>query len=745
MNGIAPVVTRFFRDARRRKVFRTGALYVVGAWLALQVADVTFPGFGIPEAAIQALVWAAVLGLPVALVFGWLFEIGAGGIRRTAHAEAGALDQPQPLGRRDYLILTAFAAIGAVLVFRAVQDIRETPLVDSRTADDALREGVERLENSIAVLPFANISEDPANDYFCDGISEEILNQLHGLGDLKVIGRTSSFAFKGSNYGIARISALLGVRFVLQGSVRKTGQHLRISTQLLDQDGVQVWSESFDRQLKNVFDIQSEIASAVAATVASQVTPMPDTGHQPDIEAYEHYLAGRELLHRRDSTRALAELSEAVEIDPEFAEAHAELAIAEVFNETPGGVDRARRSIERALRLKPRLLRAQAAKGLLLTHGDSPDPAGAERVLREVLAQDPNMSDALNWLTNALTQQGREDETRPILERAALIDPLHPSIALNLADRLLEEGQTERAQRIYERLLEQPTPSPMAYFAVSGIYRWTGRLIELNAAHKSLVLSDPSFGNLFFLMLSYAVLGDWPQAESVNERLMRVTPQGPGRIARRAILPGVRGQTDIAVRRLRDALDELGLTLSDLTSEERIIAGTHFARGGDYAAAIEVLEPVVDIESPGSSVMPGGLSHGGHALAWAYLRTGAAAKAARLLAAEARECSSALAAGRPRESWDLYRCAETELLRGNIEPALAIFEQAIDAGWRDYYLRERDPYWASVAKDRRYRALMEKVKADVDRQRAEVQRIDASDGFLAKLDATIAGSAARGP
>src|SRR5688572_17594857 len=135
-NSIVQAVIRLFREAHRRKVFRTGALYVVGAWLGLQVADVTFPGFGIPEAAIQALVWAAVLGLPVALAFGWLFEIGLGGIHRTALAEAGEAAEPQPLARRDYLILAAFAAIAVVLVYRAAQDVRETPK-DSLAAEVA--------------------------------------------------------------------------------------------------------------------------------------------------------------------------------------------------------------------------------------------------------------------------------------------------------------------------------------------------------------------------------------------------------------------------------------------------------------------------------------------------------------------------------------------------------------------------------------------------------------------------------
>lgn len=743
MKGSVPVISWVYREARRRKVFRTGALYLVAAWLALQVADVTFPGFGIPEAAIEALVWAAVLGLPVALAFGWLFEIGPGGIHRTAPVEASEAAEPQPLAHRDYLILAAFAAIALVLGYRAAQEVRETP---KEAAVDAAAVGapdVERLANSIAVLPFANISDDPANEYFCDGIAEEILDKLGGVRELKVIGRTSSFAFKGSDYGIERISALLRVRYVLQGSVRKAGDQLRVSAQLLDAGGVQVWSESFDRQLRNVFQIQSEIASAVASTVASQVVPETGGGHEPNLDAYEYYLAGRTLLHRRDSVRAREELQRAVALDPEFAEAHAELAITQAFDDTPGAMDRARASVKRALQLKPRLVRARAAEGFLLLNGDPRDPAGAERVLREVLDQDPNMSDALNWLQSALHEQGRDDEARTILERAVVIDPLHPSIAANLADQLIEEGEAERAMRIYARALEHPRPSPMIAFTAMSFYRSTGRLVDLHAVRAKVALGDPSFSSLFFLLLSYAALGDWPQADAVNERLLRAPPEGPGRVFRRAVLPSLKGQTDVTVRGVREGLAELGLTLADLNEEEKIIAGVHLARGGDYARAIEVLEPIVDADSPGSTVMPGSFIHGAHALVWSYLHTGADAKASRLLAAEARECSSLRTDGRLRDSFDLHRCAQTELLRGNVEQAFAGLEKAVEAGWREYYVRERDPLWASVASDPRYRALMAKVKADVDRQRAEVRRIDASERFIEKLDAAIAAKAPR--
>lgn len=736
-------VIQLYREARRRKVFRTGALYVVGAWLALQVANTLFPGFGIPDAAIQALVWAAVLGFPAALMFGWLYEVGPDGIRRTAPAHVGEAPEPQALTRVDYLILAAFATIALVLIYRAAQDVRDTPKAGTvADAVDTTRAGTARLADSIAVLPFANISNDPDNEYFCDGISEEILNTLSGFRELNVIGRTSSFAFKDSDYGIERISALLGVRYVLQGSVRKAGDQLRVSAQLLDEKGVQVWSESFDRRLENIFEIQSEIAAAVARNVASQVLPAAETGHQPDLAAYDHYLHGRELLHVRAGDRALVELQRAVEIDPEFAEAYAELAIAEAFQGGPDDADRARRSIERALELEPRLLRARAAQAFLLGQGDPPDPVGAERILRDVLAQDPNMSDALLWLANSLHSQGRDDEARQILERAARIDPLHPSIAANLAGRLIEEGRRDEAKRIFQRVLQQPVPARMIYHIANDFYRSTGDLAELVVVQKRQVLRQPSFSSLFFLLQSCAVLGDWQMADAVNERMLRVPPEGPGRIYRRMILPGLKGQTDATLQRIREAYAERGLRLADLDPFDRVVAGTHLARGGDYAAAIEALEPVVDIDSPYSpDVTNPAYSPAAHTLAWSYLRTGAGAKATRLLAAASRECSRERTEGRLRDSWNLHRCAEAELLRGDAKQALSGLTQAIEAGWREYYVKEYNPFWASVASDPRYRALMAKVKADVDRQRAEVQRIGASEDFFAKLDAAIAARA----
>jgi tetratricopeptide (TPR) repeat protein len=532
VSKVGTAVVQLYREARRRKVFRTAALYVVGAWLALQVANVVFPGFAIPDAAIRALVWAAVAGFPIALVFGWLFEIGAGGIRRTLPVDSADLHQSPPLARRDYLILAAFAAIAAVLVVRAVQEIRETPLADSAPAAAGNRARWRRAT--------AEFDRGAPLCQHQQRSRQRLLLRRHRRGDpqravgvqgLAVIGRTSSFAFKGSDAGIDRISAVLGVSHVLQGSVRKAGDRLRISAQLLDHTGRQLWTETFDRELANVFDIQEEIAQAVATTAASRVVSRPAVRYHPNLEAYDHYLAGRELLHRRELVSARQELQRAIDLDPAFAEAHAEWAISRLIGDPSAeDLEAGRAAIERALELQPKLLRAQAARGFLLTMSRPPDWEGAETILRGVLEQDPNMSDALLWLSNALGAQGRSNEALEILQRGARIDPLHPSIANSLAGELWQRGKVEQAIDHLKRQLEQPNPAAAPYYVLSDIYLLMGRLVDLHAVARRQSLQ--LVGDHELLAMSYALLGNWSAAQYWQERTPRDFPKS-GSLVRR--------------------------------------------------------------------------------------------------------------------------------------------------------------------------------------------------------------------
>jgi tetratricopeptide (TPR) repeat protein len=430
-----------------------------------------------------------------------------------------------------------------------------------------------------------------------------------------------------------------------------------------------------------------------------------------------------------------------VKIDPAFAEAYAELALSYILAQDHADLDGARQSLDRALQLKPRLLRARAVQGLWLMEQDPPDLVGAERVLREVLAQDPNMTDALLWLANSLSVQGREDETRPIHERAALVDPLHASVAANLAGQLFNEGKYDEAKRIVDRQLAQPSPGWIPYASALGFYSGTGQLVEVNTVAKSAVLHDAFPWAHFVLAESYAQLGDWMSADAWLKRAARDKPSVPFAVMYDVALPAWQGQTELAVRRLRKALVEQQQTIAELEPEVRGVAGVHLARGGEYAPAIEILEPLIDLDTGYSRVGGGALMNGPHALAWAYFHTGADEKAHRVLSMETQDCARRKAAGQIRDNEVLYSCAENELLRGNVEHALEWFEQAVEAGWREYYRREHDPYWARLKDHLRYRALMAKVKEDVDRQRAEVARLDKQADFSAKLDAALAARA----
>jgi len=703
-------------------------MYVVGAWLVMQVADLFFPAWGLPDNALNVLLVAAVLGFPLALVFGWFFDITVHGIVRTPPSEAAGDDRALALQRRDYVLLAAIIVIGAAIVYDSVREIVETPRVAAGTAAEEL------LPNSIAVLPFTNISDDPANDYFCDGISEEILNKLGAFAGLTVIGRTSSFAFKGGNVQLPRISAMLRAGHLLQGSVRKHGDKIRVSAQLVDEFGTQVWSSTFDRTLEDIFAIQTEIADVVATTIAPQIIAPDGARYEPNLDAYEHFLAGRELLRSRRLLEAHTWLREAVELDPAFAAAYAELAISLLIGvPTADELKAANDAIDTALRLEPGMTRALAARGLALSQQAEPDWSAAETVLRDVVARDPGMVDALNWLSTALGAQGKEAESFEVLKRAMHLDPLHPSVASNVAGHYFRRGDTEAAERILLRLVDAPRPTPYAYVRLRELYRQTGRLVDMNAMEKRRALNVEWVH--YGLALNYALLGLWDQAAYWSERSKVDAPDVIWVKIYSANVPWWRGNYRAAVVEYDKALGEGKSRFADVPVEFRLYYGEALSMAGDYAAAIETVERAWDPETSARygeyNELAGSVLH---TLAWSYKNLGDTDKAAEILKSLEQTFIDLQGKGLMHESDDLYFFACNAMLMGNRELAYQRLRQAVDAGWREVYIHAGDPRWEPLEQDPRYRALMAEVRADVDAQRAEVERRDAEEDFPALLD-----------
>jgi len=726
---------RLIREARRRRVFRVAGLYVVAAWVLLQVADVLFPGLGIPETAITALFYALLLGFPVALVFGWMFDIGPGGLRRTVSLEPGREPEAPRLRLWDYVILTAFASVLAIIAYNATREVLEAPQKPSPSESAGSFQPLPMLERSIAVMPFANLSADPENEFFSNGVAEEIMHRLASVGDLNVIGRTSSFAFRDKEYSARQLSAMLGVHFLLEGSVRKAGERIRITVQLLDEKGVQVWGQNYDRELSDIFTIQSEVASLVAERVSPRVAPPAGGEHLPDMKAYEKYLTGRELLHRRLWARARGYLDEAIALDPEFAAAYAELAISLLMGAPADNeVRRAGQAIDTALELRPGLVRAEAAQGLYFSHQGKVD--AAEAVLRRAVSRDPNDSDALLWFSSVLGALGRDEERSEVLQRAARLDPLHPTIARVLAEDYIENGQSDRAEALYLRLINGPQQvGTYVYWGLMNMYHDNGRLVDMLDIARREALS-PSAVAYYFLAESYALLGEWEASDYWARRTRQDFPDF-------RYMPNVvsypaawEGRYDDALGLLEDEIavrNPRGGELNGFVKSRWVVL---LALTGEYRRAIELNGPIEDVDN--ALNYPYGLEDL-MTIAWAHGQIGETGRAGELTRALDRKFREIDAKGVVRSlSFPRYLDALNTLLMGQEELAMDRLQLAIDAGWSDYYLVRHDPRWDPARGHPRFQALMEGVKRDVDAQRAQVKKFDAENDFIAQVDAVRA-------
>ena len=308
-----------FTELKRRNVFKVAIVYVVVGWLTLQIADVLLENFGIPDWGFKFVTILLLLGFPIALIFAWAFEMTPEGIKREKDVDTSKSITEQTGNKLNYAII-GLLAVG--IIYFAVDKF-------------ALRDGGSESGGtnevsvaSIAVLPFVDMSPEGDQEYFSDGISEELLNLLAQIRDFRVAGRTSSFSFKGKGEDLRIIGEKLNVDHILEGSVRKAGNQLRITAQLVKvDDGYHVWSAAYDRELDNVFEIQDEIATAVVTALketllGEDVEVITQRRPTENPEAYAHYMKGRHHMQKRtpqDFDRALEEYQRAVTLDPEFA------------------------------------------------------------------------------------------------------------------------------------------------------------------------------------------------------------------------------------------------------------------------------------------------------------------------------------------------------------------------------------------------------------------------------------------
>src|SRR6516162_11788939 len=338
----------FFSELKRRNVYKFAVAYLVASWLLIQIATQVFPFFEIPNWAVRLVVLILILGFPAALIFSWAFEITPEGIKRESEIKSDK-SITRKTGRKLVGITVVLAVIAASLfVFQLVRPKAEPQ--KSAASQPSGESKPQVSPRSVAVLAFDNLSDDKGSEYFSDGISEELLTILQKIPGLHVAARTSSFSFKGKNATAQEIGRKLGVAHLVEGSVRKAGDVVRIAARLTQANtGEEQWSENYTRNLKDVFAVQSELAATIVEQLRGQLTgggdakakaviqqqvQMAEKGGTKNVEAHQHYLQGRFYVNRfseKDTNEAVAEYQKAVELDPGFALAWAGLAEAHLF------------------------------------------------------------------------------------------------------------------------------------------------------------------------------------------------------------------------------------------------------------------------------------------------------------------------------------------------------------------------------------------------------------------------------
>jgi TolB-like protein len=459
-------------ELKRRNVVKVAVAYAIVGWLLIEVASTILPIFDAPRWAVQTITFLIILGFPLALVLAWAFQLTPEGLVREDHSDISVLPSSGTGRRLDFVIIAVLAlALIYVGVGRYVLDPAEETEMEQGLQQVELQstqtEGIAGAsDNSIAVLAFANLSPQGDQQYFSDGIAEQILNDLAQISNLRVTSRSSAFRFKGTGVDIPAVATQLGVASVLEGSVRKSGNRIRITAQLISaKNGFHLWSKTYDRELEDIFAVQDDISTAIVVALREHFGLQTDAAPRDIVvasaAAHEAYLRGRHLIvQTTDAAReaAIREFQRAIELDPHYALAHAELAMAIYSVDLiPQGQDLAdliaqgSRHVERAMALDPELAEAHAAAGLLAWRQSNYDEAPA--YFRRAIEINPNYVRVYVWLGNLLNYDlGEYAEAFEMRSQAMLLDPISiPTIVFYL-QALIERNRDEDAKRELDKI-----------------------------------------------------------------------------------------------------------------------------------------------------------------------------------------------------------------------------------------------------------------------------------------------------
>ncbi|MEY2480741.1 MAG: hypothetical protein QOI04_1668 [Verrucomicrobiota bacterium] len=510
----------FFAELKRRNVYKVAIAYAVVAWLIIQAASILLPTFEAPAWVMKVAVMAVLLGFPAALIFSWAFEITPEGIKLESEIEPNK-SIARRTGRKLIALTIAVAVIAAGLFVFQVIRARSTSSTAATTISN----------KSIAVLPFDNLSRDPDNAYFCEGVQDEILTRLAKVADLKVISRTSTQHFKSTPDNLPQIANQLGVAHILEGSVQKASDQVRVNVQLINaQSDAHLWADTYDRKLTDIFAVESEIAKTIAETLQAKITGSEKNSiaKTPTVnpEAYELYLKGRFFWNKRsgvDLRKAIEFFNQAIAKDPNYALAYAGLADSYLLLPNYGGaatsdvIPPARAAVTNALELDDSLAEAHASLGLLDTLDLHLERAITH--MERAVQLKPNYATGHHWLGLGHLALGHFDPAIAEGKRAAELDPLSVIINADLAWTYATAHRLDEAEAQARKTLEIDPRFFLAHYYLGGVRQAKGQLPEAISEFQQAFDLNGDFYSLAMLGQAYARAGNKAEAQRILARL----------------------------------------------------------------------------------------------------------------------------------------------------------------------------------------------------------------------------------
>jgi TolB-like protein len=551
----------FFAELKRRNVYKVAVAYAVVGWLLIQVATQVFPFLDIPNWAIRLVILLTALGFPIALIIAWAFELTPEGIRRTEDADAAG--QRSRGGIWMALVVTAAAlSLGLFFLGRYSAGNARSQNPASRGSGAPSSEAATAVpEKSVAVLPLLNESGDPKDEYFSDGLSEELIAALAQIKGLKVIGRSSSFRFKDRHEEPKAIGEKLGVSTLLEGTVRKQDDRVRIVAELVNAaDGIALWTRTFDRELRDIFTVQQEIARAVAESLKVTLLGSNEKSAQmasSSVEAHNAYLQAHFHFQRRnieDYRKAITYFDQAIQLDPNYALAYAERAevwtmIGDLTGERATAYPKARSDAEKAVEIAPALAEAHAALGWARFFGEWKFAEGLSELNRakELSPANPTANDLL---ARVIVYLGRIDEAERQARQAVELDPLSVATQFNLGRVLFIAGKLDEADAVGRKIAElQPSASSSHRWQVLvAVQRGDGE----TALREAQLEPDEDF-RPFELALAHYVRGDRKASDAALADLIAHSRNSLAYQIAQAY--AVRGETDKAFEWLQISFD----------------------------------------------------------------------------------------------------------------------------------------------------------------------------------------------